>query len=792
MSTHNYNIGTGIADITLKKPDNQGIGMLGFSIPCQKTDGNILHTLHSRAFAIHDSTTNKYVMIVIADIWSCTERIKDLVITKLQESIDLAHYSFDNVMISGTHTHSSPGGYCYPKYRMYTVSTRAKKQQDKIQKNIDTIVDGIATSIKRAHNNLKPGKIFIHKGDKINNRIDGCGHNRSANAYCQNDKDDINHYNSKTDNYMQLIKFVHNNGDKPIGIISWFPIHPADIGQHNKFISGDNKGHAAHLFENEMKKIGIGSQNQPFVAAFANSNCGDVSGNVVYKVVNGERKKIIRPPKGGALNKKKNQDIKTMMKHGQLQFDKALELFNATELEELTGSIDFQYLHSVDMSKQKNIHGNPKKRTYIPATGLAAYAGSKEDGTTPFLPFNALDEDKGLRKNNLDPSERATLISIQALTSGEGPIEPALAVLANIVAISTLDSIPVGRLTQQQIEGHSLKPIAVVAKGIVPSLLPMQLFKIGNLVIPAIPGELTTMAGRYLRKTLEEAFKDTEVKYVALGTYSNAYSQYITTEPEYEYQSYEGASTLFGPHTLGAYQQIFERLAKKILERMQQAAPPLLANTNKVHHTNGTIPSTKKCVYCGNDKEASELIKEPLFTKEIGGENLPFTIESCSFCSDFGQFKQDDQRFFAKLGLGLGALELNPNFILSEPAEILRDFMLETNKAKRDAIPLYEVDSFFSYPNMSYLKDFFQWDGAHLFALMTVQDKLVLYASILEKEPTVITLSENPNDWEDKFDSGIVYVILPDSQKFAKISLEDFLAHKHEDVDYSHPRLTLL
>jgi neutral ceramidase len=42
---------------------------------------------------------------------------------------------------------------------------------------------------------------------------------------------------------------------------------------------------------------------------------------------------------------------------------------------------------------------------------------------------------------------------------------------------------------------------------------------------------------------------------VVLSGLSGTYSSYITTWEEYQVQRYEGASTLYGPHTLDAYIQ---------------------------------------------------------------------------------------------------------------------------------------------------------------------------------------------------------------------------------------------
>jgi neutral ceramidase len=100
----------------------------------------------------------------------------------------------------------------------------------------------------------------------------------------------------------------------------------------------------------------------------------------------------------------------------------------------------------------------------------------------------------------------------------------------------------------------------------VPQVLPVALMRIGSIAVLGIPGELTTMAGRRLRTTVLDVMSGSGVRHVALGTYANEYAQYITTLEEYSSQQYEGASTLFGPHTLEAYQQTAAALATAIVQ----------------------------------------------------------------------------------------------------------------------------------------------------------------------------------------------------------------------------------
>jgi neutral ceramidase len=114
------------------------------------------------------------------------------------------------------------------------------------------------------------------------------------------------------------------------------------------------------------------------------------------------------------------------------------------------------------------------------------------------------------------------------------------------------------------------------------------MFRVGNVVILIIPGEMTTMAGRrirYVRRpvlhptmefvdgfshrvnsrngclahTLFHLYRNAvrarltaegiieKDAYVVIAGPANTYAHYITTREEYGVQRYEGASTLFGP-----------------------------------------------------------------------------------------------------------------------------------------------------------------------------------------------------------------------------------------------------
>ncbi|MEJ2103660.1 MAG: neutral/alkaline ceramidase [Ignavibacteriaceae bacterium] len=515
---NDYLIGTGIYDVTGPAAE---LGMMGMASIDQKTEG-IQSRLFARAFIVGDQSSGKRIIILSADIWSCTQAVKTEVVKRLK-NIYGDVYTIDNVLLSGTHTHSGPGGYSH--YALYNLSILGFDKQ-----NFECIVGGMVEAIKRAHENLAPGKIFINMGE-----IKDCGNNRSPDAYENNPPEEKAKYSGNTDNEMLLIKFVKNDG-KEVGCVNWYPIHPTNRGNKNRLITGDNKGFASYLFEKE-KGTDL-NDKETFIAAFANSNCGDISGNIKYGVPD-----LIH-------------DFIHMQEFGRKQFNKAKEIYDSANIQ-LFGEVDYRHTH-VDMSNVQ-IEGTTN-RTYPAALGASMFAGSTEDSTSEF----------GITEG------------IKATATGDFPIEKQNIILQAITILSGLLTgfkVP-GLLSDEMKKGHGYKPI-VLAQGLTepyplsPEVLPLQIIRIGNLVLLGIPAEFTTMAGRRLRNTILQFLQNSGINYLALATYANAYSGYVTTKEEYDTQNYEGASTHFGPYTLMAYQQEFSKMAIAMKDRKMVPAGPI-------------------------------------------------------------------------------------------------------------------------------------------------------------------------------------------------------------------------
>lgn len=103
-----------------------------------------------------------------------------------------------------------------------------------------------------------------------------------------------------------------------------------------------------------------------------------------------------------------------------------------------------------------------------------------------------------------------------------------------------------------------------------PAIVDLQVMRIGQTLVLALPGEFSTMAGRRMRETIRAV---TGNKFeVMMSGLANTYTSYMVTPEEYNIQRYEGASTIYGPYTVPAYIDIYVRLANAAANN-QRIAP---------------------------------------------------------------------------------------------------------------------------------------------------------------------------------------------------------------------------
>eukprot|EP00731_Ephydatia_muelleri_P030761 Em0022g275a len=361
-SDSTYYIGAGRYDIT---GPAAGVEMMGYAKPQQYTSG--IHIRQwSRAFVIADAQQKSRIVFVSIDACMGTQILKNEVIKALANTYgDL--YTNDNVLISGTHTHSAPAGYF--QYAMYQIMSLGFVNQ-----TLQALVNGIVESINIAHTSLQPGKLLINSGQLYNASI-----NRSPTAYLLNPPEERAKYNYDTDKGMLVLKMVDLNG-KDIGMIDWFAVHCVSMNNTNTLISGDNKGYASMLMEQAMN----GGDDLPnkgyFVGAFAQSNEGDVSPNIlgphcldtglpcdpVHSTCNGRNELCVAF--GPGVDMKDSTRI-----IGERQFEAAKALYgNATTI--VSGPVDYRH-QFVDMTNIKLVVNGTNVHTCPPAMGYSFAAG---------------------------------------------------------------------------------------------------------------------------------------------------------------------------------------------------------------------------------------------------------------------------------------------------------------------------------------------------------------------------------------------------------------------------------
>jgi neutral ceramidase len=399
------------------------------------------------------------------------------------------------------------------------------------QQNFDRIVSGIFKAIQRAHENLEPGTIRIAASE-----LNGVSKNRSPGAYARNPDarpgDD-------TDRLMTLLRF--DGEQRSIGSLNWFAVHGTSLDNRNRLISGDNKGYASYLFERDMKNDY--TEAIAFVAAFAQANEGDVSPNV-----------------SGGKDSRGDDQFASLTRSGEAQYRHARGLYESA-IEVIEGGVDYRQAYfdfsGIELSSEWASHDLPVA-TAPSALGVSKLAGTLDGRGVPFIK-------QGIRTEDLGFIYRTFLHLIVHV----------LFRLRLRVAPSRSDKYHrrlARRLPWRFSRQHPQEPkpifcpLGELQPPWTPQVLPLQIVRLGQLAIIAVPFECTTVAGRRIRATVEARLRPAGVTHSVIAGLSNAYAGYCTTPEDYAHQNYEGASTEFGKAQLPAVQQSLDGLANDLLE----------------------------------------------------------------------------------------------------------------------------------------------------------------------------------------------------------------------------------
>ncbi len=462
-------------------------------------------------------------------------------------------------MITAQHTHSGPGGYSH--FGFYNLSITGF-----VKEVYKDILDGIINAIIEADTNKVPAHLSWNYG--IFKPDSEVAFNRSLRAYNRNNdvealSQDKTHL--AVDRTMRLMRIDAEDGRK-IGSINWFAVHTTSISNDNTLVCSDNKGYAAQFFEEEIRDD---EQGDHYLAAFAQEGAGDVSPNWIW-----DKKK-------NWTRGKYEDDFESAKYNGQLQFEKALELYNqASDNDKFEGEIDYGMVY-VDFSEvwpDGEFTGNDTDASTTPsALGLAFFKGTSEGPGVPIVPSKfvaiACDVVKGfeyIKSLFLSKRERHRILRKYRMQYPKKIIvetgERRVMGTSRARYLIAPDFIDEGLRAFKDLDAKD----KLGTKPWQPQILPLQIIIMGKVAIAGFPSEITTVAAKRLRQTIYNVLKQRGVEEVIISSYANAYSGYVTTYEEYQEQCYEGGHTAFGKWTLAAYQTKFKELAEELVKEPEE------------------------------------------------------------------------------------------------------------------------------------------------------------------------------------------------------------------------------
>ena len=480
---------------------------------------------------------------VCAELCFITQSIRDGVLKILAERG--RPLEARELVITATHTHSGPSGY---GHELFYNLTNPGHSLDAYHCVVSTIAD----TVQAAFDSLEPGRVWVNRGEIPMD--EPVAFNRALPAFVRNvdaPPIDVSRPETATNRDLTVLRIDGDSG--PRAAICWFAVHNTSVHFDNRALHGDNKGVAAALVES----FATDTLDRPgFVGIFAQGASGDVTPNY-------------RPSNRGFTIGHHDDDFESAQFHGEIQARYALPLFQAhgEELHDL--DTHTRYLDFDGAKVEPRFSGDRSNQT----TGAARYGLGFIEGTA---------EGPGpLWRAQVVRRSLVRAVAVYKRLRGNsgnrsdvyGPMFPFLdAGLGAGGKAFGLFSMRVGRVP------HFIDPVIKAIQHMeaagadidhpwTPSVLPLHITRIGHFALVSMPSEPTTTAGRRIAQTVGETLGATCVQ---VGGYSNAYHGYVTTNEEYQVQAYEGAHTIYGQWTLGAYQTALSALALEMNRPMSE------------------------------------------------------------------------------------------------------------------------------------------------------------------------------------------------------------------------------
>lgn len=533
-----WHIGLARRDITAWEPEQL---IFGWGDDDGRARG-VRERLFARALVIQDGRGGA-IATACLDLCFISSLLREAILDRLASrwpEVDLPRQA---VMLTATHTHSGPAGLSdSPLYEMMNFGFSPGV--------FEHVVAQTAAALAAAWQTTFPGRVRLGRAEAspdapiaINRSMKA--HNGNAEACAERDP------GMAVERCMTVLR-IEDAAGRERGMISWFASHGTVIHGGQTDLHPDHKGLSAHLLERHRA-----TTCPDYVAIFAQGAAGNVSPNFRWSEA---RQRMV------GITDDDNENLQWVVEQQIALAENALS--DARAAPPLTGKVRGR-IRNADIANTtistRFCRGLGAARSRPACLGSGFLTGTNE-GPGPLFGADRLVRLAGRilcrrsrrRRSQLPPAERWRLdpmVPFGAIGSGVNgvfwglPLKRVLPLLAPLEASLAWvcgAHLGAGTLDRPWLSGR----------------MPAQLLHIGSLTVAGVPCEPTVMAGRRIASAIQTA-QGVDTGPVVVAGYANAYAGYITTFEEYQYQTYEGGSTLFGPWTLAAWLTTFDDLARQ-------------------------------------------------------------------------------------------------------------------------------------------------------------------------------------------------------------------------------------
>jgi neutral ceramidase len=522
----------GMSRVDITPPPGIGLGGSG---PEGRRSTGYRTRLYAGALVLEDASGER-IALVVGDLPHVSANLHRLVAARIEP---LTGIGSDRLIISATHTHSGPAHF-YSE-RQYNINISRVPGYDPAM--VSLLVERISKGIVQATESLRVTPVALAMGRVP---VAGATWNRSLAAHCLDPEAiktaacaiDWKRPELAVDTMLFMIRVDRIKGDstRPLGSYSIFALHGTGIPSVNTLFDGDAHLRIVERLTRHTDGLREPKDSTPTVNILANGAEGDVAPSVAREQCEtpklgpvdpaplprglGERVDFVEPPP---------ERSRHCLQVALRQLDR-LAANVADPARRLYDELGTQLTSGVRIRRAfitVPLPGNDGL-CLEPVTGSSTAAGgegleTRIRGWRWLLPFVPI----GLEEGH------------SAVKAQDGRCSSPKRELLGV-----------------------LQSRLIVGEHGFPDAAQFTVVQINNVLLGAIPAEATTVAGRRMRAAMvarRPRGRDSSEAYL-IGL-ANGFLQYVTTPEEYQWQSYEGGSTLYGPGSAPFIQRRLAELA---------------------------------------------------------------------------------------------------------------------------------------------------------------------------------------------------------------------------------------